>query len=290
MQLSSQQQALIEAILVDLSAIPGVAAIVLGGSHARERARPDSDIDLGILYLPGSRFDIAALRSVAERWNDVPAPVVSGFGEWGPWVDGGAWLTVRGQRVDLLYRDIALIEATLAEALAGRFAVDFTQQPPFGFFGPTVLGEVAIAVPLYDPSGVCATLKQQVWPMPEALRRAVVQQCLWSVDFGLRAFAPKFVTAGNAYGACGCFTRFASELVRVLFALNGAYLLNDKTAIEEVSAFPLTPPDFAARIAAILGNAGTDAASLSRSMDSICGLFEEVAGLAGDLYRPAWQF
>jgi hypothetical protein len=288
--LSTAQRSLIEEILADLAGIDGVAAVVLGGTHARGRARPDSDIDLGILYRADRRFDVAAIRKLAGEWSDTPDPVVSGFGEWGRWVDGGAWLTVRGQRIDFLYRDIGLIESTLAEAREGRFEVDFAQQPPFGFFGPTVLGEVAIAQPLHDPDGLVAVLRSEVLPMPDALRCVVVQQGLWSVDFGLRAFAPKFVAAGNAYGAAGCFTRFGADLVRVLFALNGTYPLNDKTALAEIAEFPDRVPEFGSRLSEILGNAGTDAQALSHSMRAMQALFEDVARIAGELYRPAWRF
>ena len=34
--------------------------------------------------------------------NDTAGPVVTNFYEWGPWVNGGAWLTIAGQRVDFL--------------------------------------------------------------------------------------------------------------------------------------------------------------------------------------------
>ncbi|WP_017668654.1 nucleotidyltransferase domain-containing protein [Sandarakinorhabdus sp. AAP62] len=288
--LSREQDALISDVSAGLARITGVAAVVLGGSHARGRARPDSDIDIALYYRQRQPFAISAIRDLAARCNDTPEPVVSGFGEWGRWVDGGAWLTVGGQRVDLLYRQIDMVEHTLAEALCGRFEVDFAQQPPFGFFGPTVLGEVAIAKALFDPAGLVAELKTKVMPMPDALRRAVVQQCLWSVDFGLRAFAPKFVAAGNVYGAVGCFTRFANALALSLFALNGVYLLNDKTAMTEISEFPLTVPDFSDRLSTVLGTAGTEPLQLGQSMADMAKLFEATATLAGDLYRPTWNF
>lgn len=287
--MTNAQRSLVDQIVSSLASIPCVSAVVLGGSHARERARPDSDIDIGLYYHDADPFAISAISELARCLDDSGDPVVSGFGEWGRWVDGGAWLTIGGQRVDLLYRSVDKVEATLADARAGRFEIDTAQQPPYGFFGPTLLGEVAIAQPLFDPAGLLTRLKAAVQPMPEALRRAVIQQCLWSTNFGLRAFAPKYVTAGNSWGAAACFTRFAGEFVLALFALNGAYLINDKTALAEITDFPQTVPGFASRISAIVGHAGTDAAQLRQSMHEMSALFEAVCALAGDHYRPAWR-
>jgi hypothetical protein len=39
---------------------------------------------------------------------------VVGFGDWGPWVNGGAWTRVQGTKLDLLYRDLALVDRVLA--------------------------------------------------------------------------------------------------------------------------------------------------------------------------------
>jgi predicted nucleotidyltransferase len=103
-QLTPPQAAILKRVVDEFKEVPGVEAIVLGGSHARGRARPDSDIDIGLYYWPGTAFSIQQVRQIASRINDTPDPVVSGFGEWGRWVDGGAWLTIERQRVDLLYR------------------------------------------------------------------------------------------------------------------------------------------------------------------------------------------
>ena len=43
-----------------LSEIPGIAAVVLGGSWARGTARPDSDLDIGLYYSEQSRPEIEA--------------------------------------------------------------------------------------------------------------------------------------------------------------------------------------------------------------------------------------
>jgi predicted nucleotidyltransferase len=280
--LSPRQKAIVARIVDRLRDVPGVAAIALGGSHARGRARPDSDIDIGLYYAEAAPLNVAALQLLAAELNDTPDPVVSEIGGWGEWVDGGAWLTFEGQRIDLLYRAFERIEQVLAEALAGRFAINFEQQPPFGFFGPTVLGEAAIAQALYDPSGLLVDLKTRVMPMPDALAGAIIQNRLWSVDFGLRAFVPKYVASGNVLAVAGCLTRFAQALVHT-------YLLNDKTALAEVREFQIAPLNFAARLESSLAHVGASPRELAESVAQVAVLFEEIRHIVADRYRPTWQ-
>ncbi len=288
--LAATQLELVKGLVGSLSNLPGLLAIALGGSHARGRARLDSDIDLGLYYEAGRPLDVDRLRELVAPINDTPEPVVSGIGGWGHWVDGGAWLSLGGQRVDLLYRSFDLIEHTLAEAQAGRFVIDFEQQPPFGFFGPTVLGELTIAQPLLDSTNRLAELKSGADPFPETLVHAVVQNQLWSVDFGLRAFAPKYVASENVLAVAGSLTRFARALVLALFALNRTYFINDKTALDEVSEFALVPPKFEARIEIILSRIGSNADELVASIAEMKDLFDEVRRMSGDLYIPSWRF
>jgi predicted nucleotidyltransferase len=151
-QLLPEQRALVSSLAERLGAISGIKAVVLGGSHARGRAQPGSDIDLGLFYAEASPFSIQHVCELAEAVNDAANPVVTDFYGWGRWVNGGAWLTIGGQRVDFVYRNLEHVERVIAEAEAGRYELDYAQQPPFGFFSATYLGEVAICVPLFDPA------------------------------------------------------------------------------------------------------------------------------------------
>ena len=150
-QLSPEQRELATSLAQRLGTIRGVQAVVLGGSHARGRARPGSDIDLYIFYSEAAPFSIQSIRELAGVVNDTPGPVVTDFYGWGPWVNGGAWLTIGGQRVDFVYRSLEHVGRVVAEAEAGRHELDYAQQPPFGFFSVTYLGEVAVCVPCSIP-------------------------------------------------------------------------------------------------------------------------------------------
>lgn len=80
-----------------LTGVAGVVGVLLGGSRARGEHTPDSDVDLGLYYRPP--LDVAALGDLAGQVAGAQARVTRP-GEWGPWVDGGGWLTITGTAVD----------------------------------------------------------------------------------------------------------------------------------------------------------------------------------------------
>jgi predicted nucleotidyltransferase len=287
-QLSLEQRELVLSLAQRLGAIHGIKAVVLGGSHARGCAQPGSDIDLGLLYSEAAPFSIQSLRELAEAVNDTAGPVVTNFYQWGPWVNGGAWLTIGGQRVDFLYRGLEHLERVIAESEAGRYELHYAQQPPFGFFSGTYLGEIAVCIPLFDPEAWIEALKRRVADYPESLRRAVVQDYLWAAEFGLSAFAPKFARRADGYGTAACLTCAVNQLVLVLFALNRKYPINDKTALAEVAEFAHAPREFGLRVQRTLAHLGTSPAELVAAVESIAQLVRETAGLTEGLYQPRY--
>ena len=284
-KLSPKQVELVSSLSKRLGAIPGVVAVVLGGSHARGRARPDSDIDLGVLYSEANPFSIQSVRDLAEYVNDKAGPVVTGFYEWGPWVNGGAWLTIGGQRVDFVYRNLEHLERVITDSEAGRYELHYAQQPPFGFFSATYLGEVVTCFPLFDPEERMDSLKRRVANYPEALRRAVVQDYLWMAELGLTAFAGKFAKRSDTYGTAACLTGVVNQMILALFALNRRYPMNDKTALEEIAEFERAPREFGPRVQNILAKLGDSAEELGSALASITQLHREAVELAEGLYH-----
>jgi len=284
-QLSPKQRELVSSLSKKLEAIRGIKAVVLAGSHARGCARPESDVDVGIFYSEAAPFSIQKIRELAGVVNDTAGPVVTDLYGWGPWINGGAWLTIGGQRVDLIYRNLEQVQRVIAEAEAGRYEVHYLQQPPFGFFSGIYLGEIAVCIPLFDPEGLVDGLKRRVTDYPEALRRRLVQDYLFMAEFTLTAFAPKFVVRRDNYGTAACLTRAVNELVMALFALNRKYPVNDKTALAEVAEFHCAPHDFGLRVQKALRHLGTDAPGLNAAVDHIAQLARETIELAEGLYQ-----
>ena len=119
-----------------LARIPGVVAVTLGGSRATNTAVEGSDWDFGLYYRGGlDPADIAALG-----WpGRVFAP-----GEWGPVVNGGAWLTVDGTKVDLIYRDLDEVMHWTAAAEDGRFEIHREVGYVAGIATYVLAGELAL--------------------------------------------------------------------------------------------------------------------------------------------------
>ena len=143
-----------EMVAERLGGIEGVEAVALGGSWARGEAHPNSDVDLGIYYRPESPPRIEDLRLLARELDDRhPSDAVTGFGEWGPWINGGGWLTIDCRRTDWLYRDLTLVERTIEKCRAGHPSVHYQPGHPHGFHTHIYMGEVHHCLILYEQNG-----------------------------------------------------------------------------------------------------------------------------------------
>ncbi|GLQ58160.1 DUF4037 domain-containing protein [Devosia nitrariae] len=231
---------IIDRLLPVLMGVPGIAAIVLGGSRARGTAHQGSDYDIGLYYDPADPFEVPALASAVARIADEGDAVeLTPIGGWGPWINGGAWITVAGSAVDLLYRDLAAVNAVVDAAQRGEFTMAYQAGHPHVFASTIWMGEAAVAVPLHDPAGAFAALQSRVLPYPEALRRALVERFAWEARFAL-ANARKALERQDATYVAGCAFRALSSLAQVLFALNRRYLINEKGAFSEAATLPST--------------------------------------------------
>ncbi len=274
-------------IAAALARVPNVEAVALGGSYARGTDGPESDLDIGIYYREAAPFQIFDIREIAEAFSASGAPTVTEFYEWGPFVNGGAWIDNAVCKVDFLYRNLDQLERVVATAQRGEWGHSFDQHPPFGFRSVTTLGEIHVCRPLHDPKGALVPLKAAVAAYPAPLKTRLVQEMLWCAEFALH-HARDFAKAGDVPNTVGCMTRVFHYFVQTLFAANETYFLNDKRVFKDIAKFPFPkkPVDFAARMTAILGAAGKDAETLGASLDRLTVLFAEIIACAGGTYRP----
>jgi len=281
MKLPDQKQETLNSIVNDLIKVDGVVAIVLGGSHATGTANETSDLDIGIYYSEQNPFRIDDIRSIANKYA-VSEPVVTEFYEWGPWVNGGAWIETESGKVDFLYKNIEQIQSVIDKAKNGEWEKDFEQQPPYGFSSIIYLAETNICISLYDRDGIISNLKTSVQQYPPMLKQAVIQQSLWSAEFTIW-HVDKFYAQQDVYNMMGCLTRAVKNIVDAVFAINEIYPVGDKRAMDVLRDATRIPPNFEKRIEVILL---ANKLTMKNNMDALRNLFYEIIVLADGKYKP----
>jgi hypothetical protein len=243
-------------IVPALGAVPGVAAIALGGSRARGTASESSDYDIGLYFSAAALIDTGRLLQVARTFVDKPDAVeITPIGGWGPWIVGGGWLGVDGSKVDLLYRNLDEVGRTIDACRAGEVTMHYQAGHPHGFCSAIWMGEVALCRPLHDPAGQLTALKATTSPYPAPLRQALIRRFQWEILFAIEN-AEIAVARGEQTHIAGCAYRALACLAQVLFALNERYLINEKGALPEAATFPRTISDLTERIEGIWSSIG----------------------------------
>ncbi len=201
-------------VVEQVARVPGVKAVTLGGSRARGMARADSDWDFGLYYR--DTIDTNAIRALGY-----PGQVVEP-GDWGRIVNGGAWLEVEGERVDLLYRNLDEVEYWLAESEAGRFEIDRVGGHVAGLPTYTLAGELALGTMLRG------TVPRASFSA--ALRRSAPP--VWEGDAAFSLLVAEGMAArGDAVTVAGLLARALIAVAHARLAARGAWALNEKEIV-----------------------------------------------------------
>jgi hypothetical protein len=195
-----------------LAAIPGVVAVVLGGSHALASNDAESDWDLGVYYR-GS-IDLTALAVFGE----VHPP-----GSWGRLMNGGAWLTVAGYEVDVILRDLDVVAYWHRRAEEGEFEVD-------------LLGGYLAGIPSYTLSAElesCRVLHGSIpdAPYPSRLQTAAPPWWRFRRSFSLD-YARMHARRANVPGATGQAAKALMEEAHAILCDRGQWVCNEKRLTE----------------------------------------------------------
>lgn len=241
----------IQNIVSVLAEVPGVTAIALGGSQSRKEADENSDYDIGIYY-KNKDLDLITLADCLKKLDDSHRDnLLNPPGAWGPWINGGGWLTVDGTPVDILLRETGRVEAVLNDCLSGRITIDYQCGHPFGFVNTIYAAETHYCMPLWqDDASALDRLKTLLYSegeYPPRMREAVMAKFLWEAWFSLEC-GRKAARKGDINYACGSVFRTVCSWAEVLFALNNVYLMNEKGALPGIRALSRKPADMEARI------------------------------------------
>ncbi len=146
--------------------------------------------------------------------------------------------------MDLLYRDLRLVDRVLEECAQGVTTCHYQPGHPHGFHTHIYAGEVHHNVALYDPNGSFAARQAQTWPYPANLKNTIVRRYPWEAEFAT-------VTAAGA--------------------------------AREADRFAASPRGFATEVAAILRGLHPEPARLRTALEHIAALTAAVCGRCGDV-------
>lgn len=282
--LPKAKQETLSNIVNDLEKTGHIVAVVLGGSFATGEATQMSDLDLGIYYSEKNPFNIDDIKSIVKKYA-VADPTVTGFYEWGPWVNGGAWIETASGKVDFLYRNVEQVTSTIEAAKRGEWENHFEQQPPYGFTSVIYLGETNSCIPLYDPGEVITKLKEKIKTYPAKLKETIVQQSLWSLEFTIW-HAEYFYRKQDLYNLMGCLTRGVKNVVNALFAINELYPMGDKRAIEILQSAGKIPLYLKEKVENVLC---ADKDTIHDNIEALQELFDETSRLNKGAYKPFYN-
>jgi hypothetical protein len=197
----------------ELAASDGVVAVVLGGSRARGDEDAHSDWDLGVYYR--GRVDLSTLA----RHGDVHPP-----GSWGRLMNGGAWLRLGDLEVDVLLREVTVVEHWTAEAAAGRFEVDGVLGYVAGLATYSLTAELAGCRAIHGALDLDTSF-------PDALAATAPARWRFCRDFSL-TYAAGHAARGNVVGALGQAARAVFEEAHARACAQRRWVLNEKRLLD----------------------------------------------------------
>ncbi|HEY2550431.1 MAG TPA: hypothetical protein VGI64_07625 [Streptosporangiaceae bacterium] len=252
-----------EHIASRLAAIPGVVAVTLGGSQATGRHRPDSDWDFGLYYR--GTIDAADVRALG--WPGE----VTGPGGWGPVVNGGAWLTVDGERVDLCYRDLDEVLGAVSDAQAGHFSI-------------YALATFVAGIPSYVPVGELALGRVLSGDLP---RPGFPEALAASAPERWRSLAAMALRTASAHAE-------RADVAATAGALGQALLAEAQARLAERREWALNEKGIIARAGlagtgALLGSLGSSAERLTAAVSGVSAALATPAPSAPAPARSAGQ-
>ena len=199
--------------LVDvLAAMPGTVAVVLGGSRAVQSNDEESDWDLGVYYR--GEIDLTALSALGTVFPP---------GSWGRVMNGGAWLECEGAKVDVILRDLDVVEYWTRRAQEGEFERDALLGYLAGIPTYTLSAELASCLPLRGDI--------EAPPFPPKLAAAAPQVWRFCRSFSLD-YARMYARRANVAGVAGQAAAAVMDEAHAISCERGQWVCNEKRLIE----------------------------------------------------------
>ena len=216
-----------------LARMKGVEAVAIGGSRAAGEDDAGSDWDLGVYYR-GS-VDLRPLKAYGE----VHPP-----GSWGRIMNGGAWLSLGGMKVDVLLRDLDVALFWTAQARRGSYEIDALLGYLAGLPTYSLMAELALNRTV---DGRLPIIDQYPVKLSQAGSRCWRLHAEFSLDHARMRAA-----RGDIIGTVGQSAKAVIETAHALACASHRWVINEKKLMEHSGLqnlharfidIPTTPPE-----------------------------------------------
>lgn len=197
-----------------LGAPADIEAVTIGGSHAAGTADDASDWDIGLYYR--GPVDLATLA----RYGEVHPP-----GSWGRIMNGGAWLTLEGLKVDVILRDVDVVMHWRQEAWQGRYEVDSLLGYVAGAPTYSLVAELAL-------NRVVVGALPAVGEYPQTLAETGERRWRAHADFSL-THARMRAERSDVTGTVAQAAKAVLETAHALACRRRQWVLNEKKLVEQ---------------------------------------------------------
>ena len=256
---------MVEQLFAELSALPEVEAIALGGSRAGTAFDEKSDWDV-YLYCTGP-IDEAVRREILGRYCRYMEP---GNHFWE--LEDNCTLN-DGVDIDILYRDLDAFTADVASVVEGHQARNG--------YTTCMWHNLRTCKILYDRSGRLAAAKARFdVPNPEALRENILSRNLRLLHGTLPAYDGQIRKAagrGDLVSVNHRTAAFLESYFDILFALNRQTHPGEKRLVQLCRRdCPVLPDRFEENLDRLFRDLFADSAALSRDLAEIVAELEKI--------------
>ncbi|MFZ4263344.1 nucleotidyltransferase domain-containing protein [Sphingobacterium sp. HJSM2_6] len=275
------EELILDKVSSTLSNFAFIQGIVLGGSRATNTATSQSDIDIGIYYDPIGLEYPPLQKQIQDLDDEHRDKLLGKEGDWGNWVNFGAWLKIEGIAVDLIFRDINRVAKAMQENAAGIFSSNYQVGHPHAYFSHMYQGELASSKLIFSKDQNFINLKTKAENYPLKLQEAIIQQQLFEAVFSLTLANKAFETT-DLYYITGHIFRSISALNQVLFAKNKVFFLNEKRALKRIDHFDYAPSHYEDRVHIILNLLTKDTRIAFEQLNELIAEIEIIHTKLGD--------
>lgn len=192
---------------------PGILACALHGSRTQDSRYFSDASDLDLVFIVSSQDSVAEIKAQLQSFPKIT--LVSDHPDYLGGDPGEYWYY--GEKESEVGLKFLTIDQIKQRIMAGYESLEGYEQT-VGFW-QHVLGET---LPLHDPQNLFQNIHEQIYPMNEDLRKAIIEKYLRLLSLRIAGGRPSFK---NHFEEMHDIHDIILEIARVHYALNGVHIM-----------------------------------------------------------------